>query len=1417
MFFNESKRKKLLAKYSEQTPDDRAILRILSIVFTPVSFPVLMKAMGTLKQPAFVKALPNLPKDLSSTQVFASLERLVREGLAVQGAISPKTQLFFCHRLLAEPLTREALSFGEFVPIFNVITQIADIVRDRNTYFLSEYSNREAYMRDLRAGLYAGDQRYFNNIYRSHSFRSDQQMHALTHAGIPSFSEPLLEILCNPLDDGLLLNLTGDIRNTCFELLWRLGWAHSVLRPELGRLLADMHKKDPANVPIATYLMDSLLDEERVAEAQELFATPTLADTPESWAALGVVAAMRGDNATALELFEDGLKRLRKVSGKKKVCFTSWYSVLYPLLLLHFDPTGNAGKVRNYVTATITSERRHFTNTIFMMMDAFTDPNGQRDDVLSLPFVQDFEAKNRPPAVLLCFFLLGTWADPKGMAPHVGMGVDACLWARRLGLHLIAREMASVLRQLDPEAAKPLADIPEPDHPFRNLLRYKPAWESSLENLVMLTAGKGGDGSGKTGDKRIIWRLVWNTPSEGRQGGIEHIEVMPFRQTLGAKGWSTGQSVAISKFAQNPQGETAATDQDRVIIGTMHMERSYYYGTSWTYDISKIMLALEGHPLLFRGASGERVEVTIEEPKVSALESDSKYVVALDPCPEDLDQKSAVIIREETRNCLRVYRFGESHMRIARVLGRNGLHVPVEGKENLLRALGGLASFVTVHSDVAGVESGAEKIEPDMRLYAQLQPIEDGLDLEVRTRPLGNASVSCIPGEGGENIFGTVEGRRVRTRRNLPAEQRSLEEMVEKCPALASAEQQETNRWWLSSPDLCLDLLLQFQELDQERTIVEWPKGGERKISQITPSKLKMRIGTTQGWFSVSGEIEVDDGLVMSMQELVSKAGSGGKFVQLGAGRFLALTESFKRRVEAIAALGTEHGDDIRLPPLAAALLPNLGDDVDSLEECEEWRNAVSKFDEAETLQPDIPTTFTGDLREYQAEGFTWMTRRAHCGCGVCLADDMGLGKTIQALTLLLARGADGPALVIAPTSVCNNWMDEAARFAGALNFHEMRMGDRESIVKDLKPMDVLVTSYGLLVSEEKLLAEVQWNTIILDEAQAIKNMETKRSSAAMHLKGNFRMVTTGTPIENNLGELWNLFRFINPGYLGSLEKFNKRFAQPIERDNDKNARRSLKRLISPFILRRTKGQVLTELPAKTESVRNVDLYEGERATYEAIRQNAIASIEAADGDVRMLILAQLVKLRRACCNSALVLDEEEARPSAKMDAFAEIIEELRDGGHKALVFSQFVGHLTFLRKKLEEMGIVYQYLDGSSTQAQRAASVSAFQAGKGDCFLISLKAGGTGLNLTAADYVIHMDPWWNPAVEEQASDRTHRIGQSRPVTIYRIVARDTVEEKIVKLHAWKRDLAESLLDESGAPAKLSSEDMLKLIKGEDI
>ncbi len=575
-----------------------------------------------------------------------------------------------------------------------------------------------------------------------------------------------------------------------------------------------------------------------------------------------------------------------------------------------------------------------------------------------------------------------------------------------------------------------------------------------------------------------------------------------------------------------------------------------------------------------------------------------------------------------------------------------------------------------------------------------------------------------------------------------------------------------------------------------------------------------MHIRQDRDWFAASGTLKVDRSLSVDMLKLIELVeASPSRFVKLDDGRFLALTEQLRQRIEDLAAYGDRRERKLRFPPVRAAALEDLGESV-KLKADASWTACVQRMRTAGQVQPVVPTTLQAELRDYQRDGFQWLARLAAWGVGGCLADDMGLGKTIEALALLLHRAAGGPALVVAPTSVGFNWVNETNRFAPTLNARLFGAGDRDAFFQDLGPRDVVICSYGLLHNEAARFQSQSWHTVILDEAQAIKNMATRRSQAAMGLASDFRLIMTGTPLENHLGELWNLFQFINPGLLGSLDHFQQRFAGPIERDGCHETRRRLKKLIQPFLLRRTKTQVLAELPPRTELTLQVELSDEEAAFYEALRQRALEKLaEPGDGRPQHLkILAEIMRLRRACCHPKLVL-EEAGISSSKLALFSETIDELLDNHHKALVFSQFVDHLTILREELDRKGVSYQYLDGSTPAPQRKQRVEAFQSGDGDVFLISLKAGGLGLNLTAADYVLHMDPWWNPAVEDQASDRAHRLGQQRPVTIYRFITKGTIEERITDLHATKRDLADSLLEGADLSGKLTAEELLKLIR----
>ncbi|MBZ0090258.1 MAG: DEAD/DEAH box helicase, partial [Thermoanaerobaculia bacterium] len=469
-------------------------------------------------------------------------------------------------------------------------------------------------------------------------------------------------------------------------------------------------------------------------------------------------------------------------------------------------------------------------------------------------------------------------------------------------------------------------------------------------------------------------------------------------------------------------------------------------------------------------------------------------------------------------------------------------------------------------------------------------------------------------------------------------------------------------------------------------------------------------------------------------------------------------------------------------------------------------------------------------LRGYQKIGLGWLEFLADLGLGGCLADDMGLGKTVQVLALLQAHhrrnkaesekagkgnpSTSRPSLVVAPRSLVYNWVEETGRFAPELKIETYLGSDRKKVKSRFAEVDIVVTTYGTLRRDILSLRTQPFEFVILDEAQAIKNSSSQTAKATRLLQAEHRLALTGTPIENHLGELWSIFEFLNPGMLGNAPRLEALIdTDPAEADQKPELRRAL----SPFILRRTKGEVLSELPPKTEQVLRCQLGTKERVLYDELRAHYRASLvqrfdEVGLNQSKIQVLEALLRLRQASCHPGLLDASRVDEPSTKIDLLVEQLQEVLEGGHKALVFSQFTSLLAIVRKRLEAAGIVYEYLDGKTRD--RGARVDRFQEDP-DCpvFLISLKAGGVGLNLTAASYVYLLDPWWNPAVEAQAIDRAHRIGQDQPVFAYRLIAEDTVEEKILLLQDSKRDLAEAILQADGsAIQKLTSEDLLWIL-----
>ncbi len=584
------------------------------------------------------------------------------------------------------------------------------------------------------------------------------------------------------------------------------------------------------------------------------------------------------------------------------------------------------------------------------------------------------------------------------------------------------------------------------------------------------------------------------------------------------------------------------------------------------------------------------------------------------------------------------------------------------------------------------------------------------------------------------------------------------------------------------------------------------------------------------GWFHLSVGFEVGGkqlDLLPILAQLLDRGAlettlefpADGHFLHhLEDGRALRLPAARIRKIlKQFAALIDPRrfkGGKLKLHPLDAAAIATseeLG--IQAPERLAELAQKLGNF--AGIEKKAQPPGIKAELREYQAEGFHWMQFLARHELHGILADDMGLGKTLQTITHILAEKEGGhsqgkPALVVAPTSVVPNWRAEVQRFAPSLRILMLDGPQRKKYFRSIPYADLVLTSYALIQRDIDKLKEHSFHMAVLDEAQYVKNPASKMAQAVCQLDARHRLCLSGTPVENHLGELWSLMRFLMPGFLGGQEEFNRRFRTPIERDGDEDRRMALKTRVAPLILRRTKDQVAKELPPKTILIHPVELNTGQKDLYETVRatmdkrvRQAIA-IKGLEGS-RMVFLEALLKLRQICCEPKLLKFEgeskleAEAAGSAKLDYLVELLETLIEEGRRILLFSQFTSMLEIIEGLLQVRKVPYLKLTGESKN--RGELVERFQGGSYPVFLISLKAGGTGLNLTAADTVIHYDPWWNPAAEAQATDRAYRIGQTQPVFVHKLICQGTVEERIHQLQAKKSQLADSLLSDAARAA----------------
>lgn len=605
-------------------------------------------------------------------------------------------------------------------------------------------------------------------------------------------------------------------------------------------------------------------------------------------------------------------------------------------------------------------------------------------------------------------------------------------------------------------------------------------------------------------------------------------------------------------------------------------------------------------------------------------------------------------------------------------------------------------------------------------------------------------------------------------------------------------------------------------DLEQFRELGEVYITERLRRKQIPPARASVGVSVSDGMLTLdldTGEFPAGE-LESLYQSLLKKK----KYHRLADGRFLTLGGgSYEKLAEMAHMLQLSPEElakgELKVPAFRALYLDSVlsGSEELDITRDRQFRGMIRNFKSVAESDYAVPVHLEGVLRPYQRLGFQWLKTLESCGFGGILADEMGLGKTVQVIAFLSSREErKHPSLVICPASLILNWGEEFAKFAPDLKVSLIygNAAERKRCIEEGRGMDVWVTSYELLRQDIKGYQELEFDACILDEGQHVKNQSTLVSKAVKAVNCRQRLVLTGTPIENRLSELWNLFDFLMPGYLFSHRTFVEKLEKPIIKSKNEEAMAQLRKLVQPFLLRREKKDVLKELPPKIEHIRRIALGETERKTY-------LSAVNAAKNTLtdtgKLKILAALTQLRQVCCDPSLCF-ENYAGETSKLEACLELCAGMAANGHQILLFSQFTSMLDILRNRLEGIGLSTFTLQGSTPKEQRARLVKDFNAGGAQVFLISLKAGGTGLNLTAADVVIHYDPWWNLAAQNQATDRAHRIGQRQCVQVYKLIARDTIEERILDLQDRKAELLDVISGEGGSILEMSREELLALL-----
>jgi superfamily II DNA or RNA helicase len=899
-------------------------------------------------------------------------------------------------------------------------------------------------------------------------------------------------------------------------------------------------------------------------------------------------------------------------------------------------------------------------------------------------------------------------------------------------------------------------------------------------------------------EKRIIWLMHLQSGSETTEAWCE---IEPAIQEKGKLNWKAPEFISWLDMMK-PSNRILLSSQDRRVLSILRKAKDTH-GVDYRLPESEALKLLSGAAnLYFLDEPKQQIRVEYINPSVEVVEINKQQTFSW-----KYPLTHGALHIEEIEDY--IFEVCVLSAELHKLKEKTMQPMPVgDDQESFEKFLKALPEELLVHGEVNLHREGDTRVQTDYKLQARFLPSGD----EYRIHLLVECNeITAIPGMG-RSVLSIKRSNNVIVWQRDKHQEGLLADRICESSGLDLDDCLSPYEWEILDKTELLQILDSLSRNPQIE--LHWPRGGKVKMSKAVSGNFTIKAAGKKDWFQLDGKVCFDKQSIR-LADVLKKLTDDKRFVKISDNEYLALTSELQEGLQSIARLTEQKHDCLELhAALSDTLSEKLKDLPCDVEEDFIFRDCVTRMIYAKSQEICVPDDLNANLRSYQKIGFEWLYRLTSKGVGAYLADDMGLGKTIQTLTLLLARKDQGPSLIVAPTSLCYNWINEAKVFTPSLNLIDYRGKNRQELLTSLSDGDVLVCSYALIHQDIDLLMSIYLNIMILDEAQMVKNSGTLRSKSIKLLQAKSRIALSGTPVENHVGELWNMFDILNPGLLGSRAYFQKNYALPIEQYIPE-AMETLKGKVQPFILRRTRKNVLKELPDSQESNIYVSMTAAERSLYDASRYQASKKLKRSfnkkeQSKDRIQILAEITRLRKLAAN--FELSEAFKEQSSKSKAVLDKIQELLENGHKALIFSQFVTHLNIFENYFKEQGLSYTRLDGSMSHEHRQQAVELFNGGQRDLMLISLKAGGFGLNLTTADFIIHLDPWWNPAVEDQASGRALRIGQTKKVNIVRFITEDSIEDEILKLHEHKREISDDILRGTSTASKLSVKDLMKLI-----